>query len=452
MLNKSPDRSLIDRVDTMRVTNWHWCLVAICMAGIMIENFDQIVIAFAMPVIAHAWNLKPFMIGVLLSGSSLGLLLGAFTFGILTDIIGRKKTFLITTIAYSIFVGLSAFSQNFTQLYFLRILAGFGLGGFIPVASAYVSEFSPAKVRGRFMGIFTIGNGFGYILAVVVSMILVTTMSNGWRWAFAFGAVSLLLIPAVIAIIPESVRWLLGKGKKEQALGTIESIEKRALGEITVPHDVAMGSIEQAAAELAQQVDSPKINKGIKVLFTKDVIKSVILTIILWFVLGYTFFGFIQWMPMFLTKSMGYTLTAGYTFALISGIVGTGTPGLTCGFSSDYIGRRLTLTICMIIYAIAGFVFLKFGGWWMLPLYWFSSAMTSQLYIYTPELFPSRIRGTGIGFASSIGSLGGFLAPMLIGKLVELHGLTGVIYVNAILLTIGAIMVWILGVEKTSQF
>lgn len=445
MSGKPTEKTLIARVDTMKVTRWHWQLVMLCMVGIAIENFDMTAIALAMPVIARSWELPPSMIGVLLSGSSLGLLIGASVFGTLSDSIGRKKTFILTTVVYSLFVGLSAFAQDFTQLYIARVLAGIGLGGFIPVASAYISEYAPVKVRGRFMGIFTIGNGIGYCLAVIASMLLVSAMTEGWRWVFAIGAVGFLIIPAVIKLLPESVRWLMGKGRNEEALQVVEQIERRALGQIIVPHEIALLEVKELSKQSSQT--SVKRRGGYSRIFSRELLRKSILAAILWFVSGYTFYGFIQWMPTFLTKEMGYTLTAGYTFTLLAAAIGTGTPGIACGFSSDYLGRRLTLTICMLAYAVSGFLFLWFGGWWILPLYWFSSAMTSQLYIYSPELFPTVVRGTGLGFASSIGRVAGFLAPIVIGYLVQDYGLAGVISVNGVLLAIGVLVVWVIGTE-----
>ena len=90
---------------------------------------------------------------------------------------------------------------------------GWGLGGFIPVGMAYVSEFVPARVRGRFIGIYSIGNGIGYVLAVLTSMFVVQAMQDGWRVVFAVGGVAgLIVIPIMIFALPESVSWLTAKG------------------------------------------------------------------------------------------------------------------------------------------------------------------------------------------------------------------------------------------------
>ncbi|MFM1651642.1 MFS transporter [Brevibacillus sp. B_LB10_24] len=445
MSSNPSHRTLAGRVDNMQVSGWHWKLLLLCAMGIMLENYDAISLAMVMPVIAREWEIQPSMIGVLLSGSSLGLLIGAFVFGTLSDIIGRKKSFLFTTAVFSLFVFLSTFSNSFTQLYIARVLAGIGLGGFIPVASAYVSEFAPVKVRGRFMGLFTIGNGIGYCSAVVAAMFLVPAMQDGWRLVFAVGGIGVLLIPIVYKTLPESVKWLQGKGRIAEAISTVEGIERKVLGKITVPHDEAVELSQQGA-----QASGPKQNR-FRTLFTKDLLTSSVLAAIIWFVSGYTFYGFIQWMPTFLTKNMGYTLTAGYTFTLIGALIGTGTPGILVGWSSDYLGRRPTLILCMLMYAAAGFLFLWFGGWWILPLYWFSSAMTSAQYVYSPELFPTTVRGTGLGFSSSIGRVAGFLAPMMIGLTVQDYGLGGVITINGILLVICTVVILLLGKETRDR-
>lgn len=440
------NNSLITRIDMMKVSGWHWYLVLLCMSGIMIENFDAMSLSMAMPIITKSWKLAPSMIGVLLSATALGMLIGATVFGVLADLIGRKKTFITTTVVFSLFVCISVFAKGFSQLYTLRVLAGIGLGGFIPVGMAYISEFSPVKVRGRFIGIFTIGNGVGYVAAVLTSMFVVRSMAEGWRIVFAVGGVAgLIIIPLMAASLPESVRWLLSKKKIEAAVNTVELIEKKALGEITVPHDLAL-----AQARESENIQTAK-KVGLSSLFTKKTLGFSLLSIILWFVSSYTFFGFIQWMPTFLTKNMGYSLTTGYWFTLIAALVGTGTPGLAVGFASDFWGKKRVLIICMLSYAAAGCLFLWFGGWLLLPLYWFSSAMSSQLYIYTPDLFPTTFRGSGLGVSSAIGRFAQFIAPMIIGLSVAAKGLAGVIYINGGMLLIAVLAMIVLDRESKSQ-
>ena len=163
--------------------------------------------------------------------------------------------------------------------------------------------------------------------------------------------------------------------------------------------------------------------------------------------INYSFYGFIQWMPTFLIKNMGFELGKGYWFTLIAAVVGTGTPALAVGYLCDKIGRRLTMSIMMGVYAVAGFVFLALSGWSILLLYWFSSAMSSVLYIYVPELFPTRLRGSALGITGGIGRVAGFVAPMLIGATVASWGLTGVIAVNGAVLVVAIALIWILGVE-----
>lgn len=434
--------SLGARLDDLPIGVWHKLLLALCFLGVMIENYSQISLPMSMPVIIGQWQLKPFMIGVLLSATSLGLLVGAFVFGVLTDIIGRKWTLILTTAVFSTFAAISAFATDFGSLYALRVASGVGLGGYVPVGMAIVSEFSPARVRGRYTAIFSIGNGLGYIGAVLASMFLVRSSADGWRYVLGIGGAGLLLLPFFFLAVPESVRWLASRGKFEKAAGIVDRLERRTLGRVTVDMDKAVADAKAAAA--AAQ-GGPGKKGGVKVLFSKDLLKFAVLAAIVWFVANYTFYGFIQWMPSFLTKNMGYELGKGYWFSLIAAVVGTGTPALVVGFLADKIGRRKTMTICMASYAIFGLAFFWVGGWSILLLYWFSSAMSSMTYVYTPELFPPRLRGSGLGFSSSIGRVAGVFAPVLIGLTVNAGGLLGVLAVNACLLAIGMAAMWLLG-------
>jgi putative MFS transporter len=225
MGSKAPGNSLSNRIDLLPVKSWHWIMLTVCLLAVMFENYNQVSIAMAMPAILMQWKLPMFNIGVLLSASSLGLLIGAIVFGIVTDIIGRKLSFILTTLIFSLFVGLGALAQDFNTLYWLRVLAGLGLGGFIPVGMAYVSEYSPLPVRGRFLGIFSIGNGIGYCLTVIASMFLIPGSADGWRYTFAIGGLGILLLIPVYLFLPESVRWLQTRGKLDEAVKIVEDLE-----------------------------------------------------------------------------------------------------------------------------------------------------------------------------------------------------------------------------------
>lgn len=442
MTNTVENKSLVERINTMPVRPWHWKLLFLCMTAVAISNFNGISLSMAMPIIVKSWQLQPYMIGVLLSATAIGQLIGAAVFGVLCDVIGRRKTFILTIAIFTVGVLISVFAQSFSQLYILRVIAGFGLGGYIPVGMATVSEFVPTKVRGRFIGIYSIGNGIGYVFAVITSMFVVRVMDDGWRIVFAVAAaVGVIIIPVLLLTLPESVAWLISKGKAEQAIKLVEKVETKALGQVTVSHEAAVKSAEQASAQ------GNRKKASIKDLFDKKMIAATILAMIMWFVSSYTFFGFIQWMPTFLTNNMGYSLTQGYWFTLISALVGTGTPGILVGYSSDYLGKRTTFIICMISYAVASLFFLWFGGLWLMPLYWFSSAMSSQLYIYTPALFPPAFKGSGLGFSSAVGRVAQSIAPMLIGLSVAAGGLAGVMYVNVALLVAAALAALALGVK-----
>ena len=128
------------------------------------------------------------------------------------------------------------------------------------------------RVRGRFLGIFSIGNGIGYCLTVLASMFLNTASAEGWRNTFALGAIGLLIIPFVIIFLPESVRWLVGRGKLEEAVKIVENIEKKTIGSISVPTAEGLEIAKQAALQ------QPGKNKtAIATFFKGDMLKATLL-------------------------------------------------------------------------------------------------------------------------------------------------------------------------------
>lgn len=137
------------------------------------------------------WNLNKVQAGVLGSAGFVGMLIGALLSGMLADRIGRIRMIQITILVYSLLTGIAAFSKNFEQLYFLRILIGIGLGGLIPVGSTYLAEYVPAKVRGRFVSVFNACFSLGVALAYFLGYVVVVPF--GWRWGFAIGVLPILM-------------------------------------------------------------------------------------------------------------------------------------------------------------------------------------------------------------------------------------------------------------------
>jgi AAHS family benzoate transporter-like MFS transporter len=172
------------------------------------------------------WQLTPVKAGTMISYGFLGLMVGAAGFGLVSDRIGRKKSIMVVVAVFSVFNGAAYFAQNFEVFCLLRFLAGIGIGGAVPLTITLLSEFAPARVRARILtaagGSFTIG----WALAGLIAMGVVPHF--GWRMVLLIGILPVLLIPALRAYLPESVRFLAVKNRYPDAIREIERIEELA--------------------------------------------------------------------------------------------------------------------------------------------------------------------------------------------------------------------------------
>ena len=158
----------------------------------------------------------------------IGMAIGASVGGLLADRFGRRQVFAVTLLVYGLATGASALVGGLAALLVLRFLVGLGLGAELPVASTYVSEFAPARIRGRLIVILEAFWAVGWTAAALIGYLVIPASDNGWRWAFALGA-----IPAAYALVvrwglPESARWLERRGRHAEADAVVRSFEESA--------------------------------------------------------------------------------------------------------------------------------------------------------------------------------------------------------------------------------
>ena len=142
---------ILDRLENLPLGRFQYKLLAVTGLGWLFDAMDTGLIAFVLPVLAREWGLSPAQVGWIGSIGLIGMALGAVLAGTVADRIGRKQVFTITVLLYSISTGLCAVAWNYESLLLFRFLVGFGLGGELPVAATLMSEYAPARLRGRFI-------------------------------------------------------------------------------------------------------------------------------------------------------------------------------------------------------------------------------------------------------------------------------------------------------------
>ncbi len=435
--------SLASRLDALPIRGWHWYLLAICFMGLMFDSFDVHVVASVLPKLLHEWKLNDAQMGFISSAGFFGMLVGSTAFGLLADSIGRLKVFAIALVWYSIFTGAIALTTSFNQIVVMRFVEGLGLGGLLPVASAYIAEYVPSRRRGQFVSYLNAGPMWGNTLAYLVGFAII--MPYGWKWGFILGAVPALLVAFVWRGLPESVRYLMHKGKIREAVDVVEKLELRSIGKITVPHEEA---VEAATASV-----SGERKVRYRDLFTGGFAKTTIMVSLLAFCYNYALYSIGMWFPVLFTRELHWGLATGFKLMAVGTVIGVAGEVLA-GYVCEHWGRRPSITCSYIGYGAACyFLFIACKGQpslGVVGVMLYAIAMGfgwGSLGAYLTENFPTKVRATGAGFAYSVGRCGGIAGPAVIGVLYWRVGMNWLLHLNMLVLLTGVVVMFLLGHE-----
>jgi putative MFS transporter len=400
------------RLDALPWTRKHSRLLGGSGIGWALDAMDVGLISFVIAQLAVVWKADAGSLGFVASAGFLGMAIGASLGGLLADKLGRRQVFALTLLVYGVFTGLSALSLSVGALIALRFLVGLGLGSELPVASTLVSEFAPARIRGRIIVILESFWAIGWTAAAVIGYFVIPTSDDGWRWALALGAV-----PAVWAIfvrlrLPESVRFLEAKGRHAEAERIVADFE-----------DAAGVSTPPATAEAPEPVVAGE--RPIATLFGARLRRRTISLWLVWFCVNFAYYGAFIWLPTLLV-AQGFSLVRSFEYTLI--ITLAQLPGYAASaWLVEKWGRRVTLAVFLAGSAISAGLFgtadsvtsiLVFGA----LLSFFNLGAWGALYAVTPELYPTRVRGTGAGWAAGFGRLASIIAPLCVPLLLSAGG------------------------------
>jgi putative MFS transporter len=400
------------RLDRLPWTRKHSRLLGGSGIGWALDAMDVGLISFVIAQLAVVWKADAGSLGFVASAGFLGMAIGASLGGLLADKLGRRQVFALTLLVYGVFTGLSAFSLSVGMLIALRFLVGLGLGSELPVASTLVSEFAPARIRGRVIVILESFWAVGWTAAAVIGYFVIPTSDDGWRWALALGAV-----PAVWAIfvrlrLPESVRFLEAKGRHAEAERIVADFEDAA-GVSTPP-------VAAEAPEPAVTAERP-----IATLFGARLRRRTISLWLVWFCVNFAYYGAFIWLPTLLV-AQGFSLVRSFEYTVI--ITLAQLPGYAASaWLVEKWGRRVTLAVFLAGSAVSAGLFgtagdvtsiLVFGA----LLSFFNLGAWGALYAVTPELYPTRVRGTGAGWAAGFGRLASIIAPLCVPLLLAAGG------------------------------
>lgn len=434
-------------MDAQPVGRGHRRVTMLSGLGWMFDAMDIGLLSFVLVALAQEWGLSQGQVGTAISVGLFGRFVGAAASGMLADRYGRKAILLLTMLVYSIATGLTALAWGYGALLVLRFVTGLGLGGELPVASTLVAEVAPAKSRGRMLVLLESFWAYGWILAAVIGYLVIP--EYGWRVAFVIGALPALYVLVLRRHLPESPRYLLRRGRHAEARAAAERLGVRT--------DDIGGTRADAEGER-----SGGRGLGLRALWGARFARRTTMLWVLWFGMVFSYYGIFTWLPQILATSGGYGLVKSFQFVLL--ITLAQIPGY---FSAAYLverwGRKPTLVVYLFGSAAAALAFgLRGLGaeasgveliLWGSLVSFFNLGAWGVLYGYTPELYPTSVRGSGAGWAAGVGRIGGIVGPYLVGVMLGAQGFgaSSVFVMFAAVLLVIALDVLFLGEETKGR-
>ncbi|KAL2643699.1 hypothetical protein R1flu_011286 [Riccia fluitans] len=461
-----------DAIDHIGFGTYQLLLVVYVGLTWVADATEMILLSFIGPAAQCEWQLSPSQEGAVSSAVFAGLFVGAYAWGLLADVRGRRVAVLSVAVFTSVFGVLSAFSPSFWWLLLSRALVGFGLGGAV-VVFALAMEILPVKRRGFWLVFLEFFWTIGSIGEALLAWAIIP--HTNWRWLVGISALPCLGLLVFFPLVPESPRYLMVKGDVDGAMkvlrqiaktngqslpegklirslpygGTAVSVVRKCAGKVKDDIDSGRTEVEFGDVEetLVEDVEKMGVWETIRTLFSAEYLRTTLLLWFLYFANSFVYYGLVLLTTQLDVKdgkehlcdnpsSSSKTLTATacidgkpeydnsqYRDVLISSIAEV--PGVIVAcIMVDLFGRKISLASLLIA-----------CGAFMLPLVTPLSELAtnvlmfgarscsmggfSVLWAYAPELYHTAIRSTGVGAANSQGRLGGFLCPYVAVALIE---------------------------------
>ena len=441
--------SIAARLDRLPLTGYQKKLFAIIATAWFFDSMDLGAMTFILGSIKTEFGLSPAQAGLLASSSFFGMFLGAAIAGMLADKFGRKPVFQVSMIFWGLGSLLCGLSNDVEMLMICRVILGFGMGMEFPIGLSMVSEIVPAAKRGRYVAILEGFWPLGFIAAGILAYFCLPII--GWRGIFIALSVPAVFVFVFRRAVPESPRWLEGAGRIQEADAVATEFEREVMksgGLTSLPAVVNVNNV----------ADSVDRRGSFMELWTGGYAKRTFMLWALWFFALLGYYGLTSWLGALLQQA-GYAVTKSVLYTVYISLAGI--PGFI--FSAWLVekwGRKGTCVLMLLGSATFAYFYGQAASAHVpemqliatgMCMQFFMFGMWSVLYAYTPELYPTRTRATGSGFASSVGRIGSLIGPSVVGMVLPAAGQSGVFTLGAASFVTAALVVMLLGVETKGK-
>ncbi|WP_159565380.1 MFS transporter [Budvicia diplopodorum] len=411
------------RMDDIPLNRFHIKIAGLTFGAHLTDGYVLGVIGFALTQIKPQMALSSFWVGMIGSSALFGLFLGSLVLGWISDHIGRQKIFTFSFVIITLASLLQFFVASPEQLFWLRVLVGIGLGGDYSVGHTMLAEFSPRKHRGLLLGSFSVIWTFGYVSASFMGHLFSDAGPDTWRWLLASASVPALCIMILRWGTPESPRWLMRKGRIDEA----HEVVKRCFG---------------ANVMLTDEIPVDT-SRHILTLFSSRYWRRTAFNSLFFVCLVIPYFAIYTYLPAMLS-AMG--LQEDFTtdlllnaLLMVGAVMGIGITQL-CSRRGFLITAFFILAVSLAALAVmpvgqTGIMLLLFAIFTLTI-----SAVSNLVGVFPAESFPTDIRSLGVGFATSMSRLGSAISTGLLPLSILSLGLQTTMLILVAVLLVGALV------------
>lgn len=426
------------RLDLLHWSRFHTLITAVLGIGWLLDAFEVNIVGSVLGVIQGVFHLNTNQAAWVVSIWLIGIMFGACVFGYLADRFGRKRLFLVTLMMYSVFTIFTAFASNYTFLMLFRFMTAIGVGAEYAAINSAISEFIPPKNRGRVNALVMNFWPFAAMLAALVNLFFINLLAPeiGWRVGFGIGAIAALFVLWMRRTLPESPRWLLTRGRYQEAEAVVEHIEMRAGQKNSSPAEKVPFDAQAAQPFFSQVVElATRYPDRLALGCLLDLSEA------------FGYYGMFTFLALVVLPTVNIpSLQIPWFYFL--GNVGALLGGLTIVLVIDRLGRKLTVPGFYLLAAITAVllapatathsgivVLLAF----MLANFCATGAWISAYPTFS-EIFPTHLRSTGIGLSVAVGRIGAIVSgPLLLFLAQSTLGIPGALLTMGMLWLIGAV-------------
>ena len=430
--------ALIARMEQLSTSRWFVRARVVMGSATFFDAFNALSIAFVLPILVPLWHITPPEIGILIGASYVGQIVGALAFSWAAERYGRVRCAAAATAIFAAMSLACAGAGSFNVLLICRFIQGIGVGGEMPVAAVYISELSKAHGRGRFFLLYEMIFPVGLMATGQVGALLVPLM--GWQIMFLIGGLPGLLIAFLLLRLPESPRWLINKGRLAEAdavIARLEAASRKA--------DAAMPSPPVASTLPAQVPVPPRARGKWSELLSPAFRGRTLIVWVLWSTAFLIANSLNNWMPTLYTTVYHLDLPTALRAASMTNVAQVALV-LLCAMVIDRTGRKYWMMGAFGCGAVLLSV-LAFGGTqnvsWVIVFstlsYGLIGSIAAVVYLYTPEIYPTRMRAIGTGVATSWLRVASAIGPTLIGFMLAKGGVDSVFLMFAGVAVLGLV-------------